>query len=95
MFQKPKDSNVQGLETAIDTLISEMASHEGETEEYAKMVDNLKTLYTLKLEDKPDRVKLDTIAIVAGNLLGIIIIVGFEKSHVMTSKALSNLLKPR
>lgn len=95
MFQKPKDSNVQGLETTIDHLISEMASREGDSEEYTKMTDNLETLYKLKLEDKPDRVKLDTIAIVAGNLLGIIIIVGFEKSHVMTSKALSNLLKPR
>lgn len=95
MFQKPKDSNVQGLETAIDTLISEMASHDGDSEEYTKMTDNLETLYKLKAETQPDRVKLDTIAIVAGNLLGIIIIVGFEKSHVMTSKALNSLLKPR
>lgn len=95
MFQKPKDSNVQGLEKTIDDLISDIAGYEGDTDDYTKMVDNLETLYKLKLEDKPDRVKLDTIAIVAANLLGIIIIVGFEKSHVMTSKALSNLLKPR
>jgi hypothetical protein len=95
MFQKPKDSNVQGLETTIDQLISRMSTEEEDSEDYTKMVDNLETLYKLKAETQPDRVKLDTIAIVAGNLLGIIIIVGFEKSHVMTSKALSNLLKPR
>jgi hypothetical protein len=94
MFQKPTVEKT-GLETTIATLISKMADHEGDSEEYTKMVDNLDTLYKLKAEDKPDRVDRNTIAIVAGNLLGIIIIVGFEKSHVMTSKALSNLLKPR
>lgn len=94
MFQKPTVEKT-GLETTITTLISEMASHEGDSEEYTKMVDNLETLYKLKAEDKPDRVDRNTIAIVAGNLLGILVIVGFEKSHVMTSKALSNLLKPR
>ena len=94
MFKKPKAEKT-GLETTIDNLISEMAGHEGGSEEYTKMTDNLETLYKLKAEDKPDRVDLNTIAIVAGNLAGILIIVGFEKSHVMTSKALGNLLKPR
>lgn len=94
MFQKPKAEKT-GLETTIDHLISEMAGHEGNSEEYAKMTKNLDTLYKLKAEDKPDRVDRNTIAIVAGNLIGILVIVSFEKSHVMTSKALSNLLKPR
>jgi hypothetical protein len=91
MFQKPRDSNVQGLETTIDNLISEMAGHDAHSEAYIAMVDNLETLYKLK----PSRVDRNTIAIVAGNLLGILVIVGFEKSHVMTSKALSTLLKPQ
>lgn len=94
MFQKPTAEKT-GLETTIDNLISEMAGHDGNSEEYTKMTDNLETLYKLKAEDKPDRVDRNTIAIVAGNLLGILVIVSFEKSHVMTSKALSNLLKPR
>ena len=95
MFQKPLSSNAQGLETTIDNLILKMADHEGDSDEYTKMADNLETLYKLKAEDQPNRVDANTIALVAANLLGIIIIVGFEKSHVMTSKALSNLLKPR
>lgn len=94
MFQKPKPEKT-GLETTIDNLISEMAGHDGNSEEYTKMCDNLETLYKLKSEDKTERLKPDTIAIVAGNILGILIIVGFERSHVMTSKALGNLLKPR
>ena len=94
MFQKPTAEKT-GLETTIDNLISEMAGHDGNSEEYSKMTENLETLYKLKAEDKPDRVDRNTIAIVAGNLLGILVIVSFEKSHVMTSKALSNLLKPR
>ena len=95
MFQKPPSSNAQGLTDTIDHLISEMAGSEGSSEEYTTMTNNLETLYKLKAEEAPDRIKLDTIAVVAGNLLGILIIVGFEKSHVMTSKALSSLLKPK
>ena len=94
MFQKPSAEKT-GLENTIDNLITQMSNEEGHTESYSAMVRNLETLYKLKAEDKPDRVKLDTIAVVAGNLLGVLIIVGFEKSHVMTSKALTTLLKPK
>jgi len=94
MFQKPQTDKT-GLEKTIDRLIHSMETHDGDSEEYTKMVDNLETLYKLKAEDKPDRVDLNTIAIVTANIVGILIIVGFEKSHVMTSKALGNLLKPK
>jgi hypothetical protein len=43
------------------------------------------------LDSKPKRVSPDTLAAVAGNLLGIIVIVGYENKHVITSKALSFL----
>jgi hypothetical protein len=37
----------------------------------------------------------DTIAVVAGNLLGIILILGYEKADVITTKALGFVLKGR
>ena len=37
----------------------------------------------------------DTLAIVLGNLVGIAVIVGYERGHVMTSKALGSLFKTK
>lgn len=89
----PKESS--GLEKAIDTVFSEMSGHSTDSPEYAKMVEQLSKLYSLKEIDSPKRVSPDTLAIVAGNLLGIVLIVGHERAHVVTSKALTFLLKLR
>ena len=88
MFTMKKSHEPTGLEKAIDQLLSEMANFSGDDDEYAKMVDQLDKLYKLKALDKPDRVDANTLAIVAGNLAGIIIIVGYESRNVVTSKAL-------
>lgn len=45
--------------------------------------------------DRKWKVSQDTLAIVAGNLLGIVVIVGYERAHVLVSKALPSILKTR
>lgn len=91
---KPKDEK-SGLERAIDNLLFDMSKNQCDSAEYAKMVVQLNTLYKLKEVDVPKRVSPDTLAIVAGNLLGILLIVGHEKAHVVTSKAINFVLKLR
>ncbi len=75
-----------GLEEAIDTLLTEMTNFSGDDVEYAKMTEQLSKLYALKEIDTPDRVKRDTLAIVAGNIAIALLIIGFEQSHVVTTK---------
>jgi len=41
------------------------------------------------------RVKVDTIAIIAGNIIGIGLILGYERAHIVTSKALGFVLKSK
>jgi hypothetical protein len=98
MFKK-KSSEPSKLEEAIDTLFEEMAGQHGYDPDYAKMVTQMDTLYKLKEVDaKIDtgkRVSRDTWAIVIGNLAGILIIVGHERAHVVTSKALNFMMKLR
>ena len=94
MFSK-KPKTETGLEIAIETVLSEMQGYESTSDEYAIMVDQLKKLYKLKALDQPERVKPDTLALVVGNLLGIILIVGHERAHIVTSKAVSFILKAR
>lgn len=83
------------LVEAIDELFDEMSNYSGDSDEYAKRVDQLSKLYSLKEIDSKKRVSPDTLAIVIGNILGITIIVGYERMNIVTSKALNFVLKLR
>lgn len=50
----------------------------------------------IKIDTTPPRrrVSPDTIALIVANLLGILIIVGYEAGHVFVSKAQNHLIKP-
>lgn len=97
MFTEKLPDTKVGLNEAINSLLEEMSHLNGDSEEYAKMVEQLKTLYSLKeVDQKVDswkRVSADTLAIVGGNILGIVMIVGHERASVLTSKALTLLTK--
>lgn len=94
MFTWKKNESSE-LDETITQLIRQMDGFTGDQEEYATMVDQLDKLYKLRQNDKPDRVSKDTLAIVAGNLVGILVIVGYEQRHVITTKALSFILRTR
>ena len=95
MFKLKTVAEKTKLESAIDDLLDQMSNFSGDDSEYAKMADQLEKLYKLKAIDKPDRVDANTLAVVAGNLAGIILIVGYERANVVTSKALSFIRQAR
>jgi hypothetical protein len=88
-----KPSEDPQLDKAIDTLFEEMSFGTGETEKYAQIVSQLTKLYELK--STPQQISPDTALTVMCNLLGIALIVGYERSHIVTSKAVGFLLKLR
>lgn len=92
MFKKTKD---EALEHEIACVYSAMKQTNRSSDEYKAMVNQLSSLYAIKNESSKTRVSKDTLAIVAGNLAGIMLIVGAEKTGVVTSKALTFLLKTR
>lgn len=64
-------------------------------EDYSKMLDHLKTLYEIKAKKRRDPVSRDTMALIGGNLLGIFVIVAYERTHVSASKGFNQLLRPK
>ena len=94
MYTRNSDES-KGLREAIDELFLEMSYVPCDSEEYAQMMDQLSKLYSLKEFDSKRRLSPDTLAIVLGNLTGIILIVGHERMNVVTSKALNFILKLR
>lgn len=87
MFKRTP-SEPTGIDLAIDHVLSEMAGPSTDSEEYAQMVDQLVKLHELKTTEGRPRISPDTLATISANLLGILMIVGYERVHVMTSKAL-------
>lgn len=83
------------LELTIQELHSDMKGHDPDTPEYELMMGELERLYALKEKEQKHRVSPDTLAIVIGNLVGILIIVKFERGAVMVSKAKDYVLRPK
>jgi hypothetical protein len=82
------------LDESIDRILAEMKTVSPASEQYREMRTNLEGLVRLN-KDENSRVSPDTMAIVAGNLLGILIIVMYERNHVMVSKGLGFILKTK
>ena len=91
LFKKQKDPT--GLDVAITEVFSDMKGFTSDADEYSAMVDQLVKLHTLKECEKPQGVSKDTLLIVAGNLLGIVLILSYEKTNVITTRALQFMLK--
>jgi hypothetical protein len=91
-MKKPKREATK-LEETLDQLMLEMSYVPCDSDEYAQMTDQLQKLYSLKETDSKSRLSPDTLAIVAANLAGIVMIVGFERANILTSKAINFLLK--
>jgi hypothetical protein len=64
-------------------------------EAYASLVDQLVKLHKLKEDEKPSRVSHDTLITAGANLLGIVLIVGHERAHIISSRAKDFVLKLR
>lgn len=95
MFTQKQPDEKSKLEEAIDDLFDELKSVDGESKEYASMASQMVKLYELKSIDARPSVSPDTKLLVLANLAGIAIIVGFEKSHILTSKAINFVSKLR
>jgi hypothetical protein len=87
------------LDEAIESLIKELDGHDGHSNEAKAIAENINTLAeanaTLKGADTPDFVSAETLAVIAANLAGILMILSYEKANVLTSKALSFVLKAK
>ena len=95
MFLEKQEPEKTQLDLAIEGVFSEMAGYDADSKEYKKMVARLTELYAIKASNAPDRVSKETMTIVLGNVLGIVLILHYEKLNVVTSKALNFLFKLR
>lgn len=94
MLNRFKKNEPDNIDEMIDNIVREMENLSPDTEEYAKMMTSLERLYELK-KNKKQQVSPDTMAIVIGNLAGIVLILTHERLHVITTKAYQLVVRPK
>lgn len=95
MFTMKKTTEPTDLDRAIADVHRSMRTVSADSEEYAKMVVQLAALTKLKEQEAPKRVSADTKAIVIANLAGILMILTYEHTRVVTTKAIGFIAKLR
>lgn len=85
------------LERAFDKAVDSLDSCVVGSKEYMEKLDAVGKLCAMVQDSKPkpDRVSADTAASIFANLLGIFMIIRYEKANVITTKAMSLLNRPR
>jgi hypothetical protein len=83
------------LDEPIDKVLEEMRQHDPEDKEYSTALGHLERLVRLQESKKSSRVSPDTLVIVMGGLLQVLVIVAYEQRHVFASRGLGFILKPK
>lgn len=94
MFTAKPKTEPSELDKAITAAHAVLDATPSYSDQYAQTVDQLTKLYSIRETTKStNRVSPDTLALVLGNLFGIVLIVGHERANVVTSKAISFVTK--
>ena len=80
------------LDEERDRIHAAMQNVDAGSEEYNTLLDRFERLTILRAARPGSRVTPDTMAIVGGNILVVLIVVGYEHGHVIASKGLGFLL---
>lgn len=92
MFSRRESSE---LDLAIDRALRDLKNHPIGSEPYLTALQMATELSKLKKEQKSSAISKDTLAVVGGNLLGILMIIRHESVNVIMTRATSLLLTPR
>jgi hypothetical protein len=85
-FRKPPTKT--GLDENIELQYDKLKTLQSESKEYAQVVKQIQKLHAMRQAEKPPVVDPNTLLMIGANITGIILIVGHERMHLVTSKAL-------
>ena len=89
-----KNAKTTPVDDLITAVLIEMQMNGVDSEEYPKLMTYLERLQQVKAKERRAPVSRDTVALIVGNLMGILLIVAYEQKHVMTSKGFTQIIQP-
>lgn len=81
------------IDLTIDEAFRELRTMNVETKDYARAVKQLDALHKMKAYRPAPSISPEKLLVAGVNLLGIVLILNFERLHVVSSKALGFVLK--
>ena len=96
MFNKNHTISDHDLDGLIADLAADLRGRECDTKEYRKVSEQYQKLMKLRAdlsEDKRERVTLKDLLPIFGSLLGIVLVLNYERVAVVTTKAWSLIPK--
>lgn len=90
-----KSSIESKLDAEIISSLEELKELKSNSEEYGAVVDRIAKLHKLKSEERRKLPSMDTVLVVGANIFGILWLTRYEREHVISSKALGFVMKPR
>ena len=90
-----KDETASPLDEVIAQTLLELETLSKYDEDYPDLLAQLERLYKLKGGEEKRRLTVsgDTLVLAGANILGILLIVGYERANVMRSSAMSQVPK--
>lgn len=92
-----KKDKSSSLEKEIENVLEIMQYHQPESDEYTTMASNLERLHKAKalIPERKCPIPVETLLTVAGSLLGIVLILKYEETDSITSKAIGFIVRGR
>jgi hypothetical protein len=95
MFTKKPSNESVALDQAIMDVFCDLKNVSSEHEDYTTSMKHLSELYKIKEHTAPKTLSPDVMLTAGANIVGILLILHFEQTHVIASKALGFVLKLR
>jgi len=96
---KKNEEELRRLEEALDRAILDLGNYPSNSKEYASIANAVKVLAEANAVDqttyKRPSVSPETMATIGANLVGILMILNYERAHVLTSKAMQFIVKTK
>lgn len=90
-----KTKSQAALDREITRLVDQLCSLPADSKEYAAVTDNIKILCEAREKKDPSSISTEMLLSIGANLIGLLVILNFEKTGIITSKALSFLWKSK
>jgi hypothetical protein len=94
MLNRKKDPTP--LESVTLKALEALNDHKPNSDEYGVILERVETLHKMQQSEKTAaQVSPETKATIAANLIGIAMILNFERANIVTSKAIGFVLRAR
>lgn len=90
-----KTKSQKALDDEIVRVLAKLSSMEPSDKEYVMVSDNLKVLCDARDKKDPSSISTETLLAIGANLIGLLIVLNFEKTGVITSKAFGWIWKTK